>query len=82
MNLKAVWNTGSDFVFTGIVVIVLVGSGHLINLPVYISNELAALIANRTALKYVQDLENKLKNNNISIKSSTTSKKTIKNDIE
>ena len=82
MNLKAVWNTGSDFVFTGIVVIVLVGSGHLISLPVYISNELAALIANRTALKYVQDLENKLKNNNISIKSSTTSKKTIKNDIE
>ena len=82
MNLKAVWNTGSDFVFTGIVVIVLVGSGHLINLPVYISNELAALIANRTALKYVQDLENKLKNNNINNKSQVIPKSSIKNDQE
>jgi hypothetical protein len=57
MSLKSTLSIGADLAFTGVIVVFLVSGGQLVGLPVLISQELANLLAARTAIKYVRSYE-------------------------
>jgi hypothetical protein len=56
MSLRNTLSIGADLAFNGVVILVLVSSQG-VGIPLLISQELAHLLAARTAIKYVRSYE-------------------------